>query len=467
MSSPGQGRLRAFPRELRWHWLAAGLLALAAFFCFVHYDLWETSAHSALFLESIFTGEPRSFYGLVAAGNNPYDYVNNANYNPAMYSVFALAELPVYLLYRALGSLPPQALLGFVAKAVCAAFYAGCVLLMPALGKVAGLSEKDAAYAALFFALWPPAFFSCFVMGQYDVICLFLMLAGFLCWTQGWMWPFALFFGAAFAAKSFPALLFLPLLLLREKRPLRLLLYGGASLWLLLPTGLLYRGLTLGAADFNTLMAQRLFATRLMGGREIPLFALLFGLLCVVCWFWRPAQEKMVRSGLWLGLCTFGLLFLLAEWHPQWLILLTPFVVLTTLLEKQRIYWFFADILFCLGFFLVTAAAFPAQAEANMLYFGLPGRLFGFVFGGAGIMQKLVGLWPLAAYLPMAVFGAAVLAQMVLKMPLPGGTPAARLCGGEGFPGALGQKSLGFYAWAVFLVGLGLCWLAPLLWTLV
>ncbi len=465
MSKAG-GRLRAFPRELRWHWLAAGLLALAAFLLFMHYDLRETSAHSALFLESIFKGEPRSFYGLVAGRQNPYDYVNNANYNPAMYSVFALAELPVYLVYRALGSLPPQALLGFVAKAVCAAFYAGCVMLMPVLARQAGLSQKDAGYAALLFALWPPAFFSTFVMGQYDVICLFLMLAGFLCWTQGWMLPFAFFFGAAFAAKSFPALLFLPLLLLREKRPTRLLLYGVVSLWLLLPTGLLYRGLTLGAADFNALMAARLFATRLSGGREIPLFAVLFGLLCAACWFWRPKKERLVQSGLWLGLAVFGLLFLLAEWHPQWLILLAPFAVLTTLLEKRRMPWLCADILLCLGFFLVTAAAFPAQAEANMLQFGLPGLAFGYVFGGTGMMQRLVALWPLAAHLPMAVFGAGLLAQLVLKFPLSGGSPASRLAGEAAFPGVLGRQSLGFYAWVLFLAGFGLCWLAPMLLTL-
>ena len=82
-------------------------------------------------------------------------------------------------------------------------------------------------------------------------------------------------------------------------------------------------------------------------------------LLCLVVYFWRPGKAREARAGLWLGLCVFGLVFLLVEWHPQWLVLLGPFLVLTTLLEKNKLPWLFIDILLCAGFVLTCAAAVP------------------------------------------------------------------------------------------------------------
>ncbi len=452
-----------FPGETKKHAIIVFFVCLAGFLLFFHYDLRETAAHATVFLQSLFRGEVRSFYGDVIAHQNPYGYLNNAHYNVALYALFSLAELPLFLLYQAFGALPPEVLISFAAKLVCAAFFAGCTALMPMLGRQAGLGEKDAAYAALFFALWPPAFFSAFAMGQYDVISLFLILAGFLCWSQGWLPAFSLFFGAAFATKLFPVFLFIPLLLLREKRPLRLLLSGLLSLWLLAPTTLMYHGLTFDAAVFNAGMTQRLFATKLSGGREIPLFLLVFGFLCIVCWFWRPEKARLMPCGLWLGLAVFGSLFFFLDWHPQWLILLAPFAVLTTLLEKQRTPWFFLDLLLCLGFFLVSFAAFPGQLEGNLLDFGLFGQFSGFLYSRPPLFARLCEALPLLAYLPTGVFNAALAAGILLKLPLATGTPAARLTGQGPFLALAPQKELPVFLWLVFGLGFGLFWLLPTL----
>ena len=456
-----------FSRETRLHWLVAGVLLVACLFLFLHFDILETADHAAVFLESLFAGTPRDFYARVIQHQNSYIYLNNAHYNVTLYGLFALFELPAFLIYRAMGTLPPEALLGFIGKGVCALFYLGCVLVMPILGQMAGLSKKKASWAALFFALWPPAVFSTFVMGQYDVITLFFVLVALVFWGKNRLLWFSFFMGAAFSTKLFPVFLFVPLLLLREKRPLRLLLCLLVSLWLLAPTSLLYRGLTFDAEIFNAQMAARLFGVKLTGGREIPLFAVGYGISCVGAWFWRPDEEKMFQSGLWLSLCSLGLLFFFLDWHPQWIILIAPFVVLTTLCQKNPIPWFFVDIVLCAGYFLVAFAGFPSQMEGNLLDFGMVGQLTPYYFTGNTVMSFIMKAASVVGYLPTAVFSAALASHVLFKWPFRGGPPAQRLFGSAPFPGALGQKPLVFFIWAVFAVGFVGCWLLPTLVTVV
>ncbi|MDL2218928.1 glycosyltransferase 87 family protein [Ruminococcaceae bacterium OttesenSCG-928-O06] len=437
------------------------VVAMAAALFFVHPDAAETASHAWLFLESVFSGQPRSFYGVVAAHQNAFAYLNNAHYNIIVYMVYAVPLLPVYLVCAFLGAAPPQLLLTFVGKGLCVAFLAACLPVLRRIAALLGLGEESAAAAPVVFAALLPVGFSAVVMGQYDVMAVFAMLVGWWCWLRGRMWPFVLWFGAAIALKSLPLLLFVPLLLLREKRIGHLALYGVCSLWLVVPTALLYRGVTFSKTVFDAAMMDRLFATRLMGGREVPLFAAAMVVLCVVAWFWRPGEKSLGGTSALVGLWVFGLAMILVEWHPQWVILLAPFLQLTTLAQPagQRRGWLLVDVLLCMGFALVCWAAFPGQLEANLLGAGLLGML-GAPGGGAGqLLGWLAALSPLEK-MPMALFCGAVAAHLLLKLPTKEGTLATRLFG-QGAATAL-PMPLKTYTWWLFLLGWGV-WLVPVL----
>lgn len=452
----------AAPQKRR---LAEGVLlgALCLFFYFScgHDDLLETSNHAWLLLDCLGKGQFRQFYEVVMAHENTLYYLNNAHYNILCYLLYAVWQLPVRLACALAGTAANEYFLMFWSKGLGTLAFGGCALLLRRLAVALGYPQGDARLAALGFVLHPIAFFAALIMGQYDTLCLFFLLAALLAWCQGRYWRFALLGGAAMVFKFFPLLLLLPLVALAEKRLHRCCGLLAASLWLVLPTGLLFRGHTGDMGVFNELMIQRIFAAALPGGLDaVPAFLFLYALLLFGCYLYRPATEAdRLRWLPWLGLAVFGLLFLLTAWHPQWLILLAPFLVLTTLAQKQRAPWFLLEGVFFFGYWLCANLNYPAQLEGNLFRFGWLGPLIS-AHTAAGPHNSLafyIGLVPWLAELSPVIFAAPLAAMLLFKLPWQGRTPAQRLAGqAAADPPALTTRRM---IWGLFAVCILVLWL--------
>lgn len=435
--APGQKGPAAFPGPGRADWAAAVLVGLAALVCFQHPDIWETCNHSRILLDSLFEGRFLEFYELVAAHEAPLYYVNGANYNIVVYLLFAAWQLPVWLVCRLAGLAANEYFLIFWSKGLCAAGLAACCWLLAKLAEGLGLSQPECRWAALGLLLWPVSFFSVLVMGQYDVFCLAATLAALLCYQKGRLRAFTGWMGAAACFKFFPLLVFLPLLLLAEKRPKKLLLHGLGSLWLLIPTTLLFWGRTDKALSFTVEMAQRLFAQTLPGGmRDLPVFALVYALALVLCWFWRPDARRL-RGTLTVYVClaVYSLMLLCIRWHPQWVALLGPFWLLCMLLQKERLAFLALDWAFSAGYFLLVFFEFPCQMDANLFDYGLITALTGRLASqnlGRTTASVLLEKIPFCVQLAPALFAVPLLAALVLHFPLKSGSLAARLAGAAG-----------------------------------
>lgn len=458
----GLKKLKEMP--LRRHWLLFAGFCLLAYLLFVHPDIVETSNHSYVLLDSLFKGRFFQFYNDVMArpfGTYLY-YTNFAHYNILVYILFALAELPVYI-FNAIFGTYNEAVFYYVGKLVSAGFYFACIPQVQKLALQLGVSEEHSHWAALFFALMPPVFFSSMVMGQYDTICLLFILLGVRQWLKGNHMACALLLGAGACAKFFSLLLLVPLILLSEKRPLHILKYGLVSLWLVVPTGLLFMGRTGDMGAFNNLMLARLFSVRMPAASDVPIFPMLYFVLCVAAYLYKPKDDAAKnRGGIWLCLCALGLLFFFIDWHPQWLVLLAPFMVLTTFMEKNKAPWFFVDIAFSAGFFLLCAFRYAHALEANLLDGGLIGIISGLQTTAQAYqpISFYLLLVPVLSSLPMVLFGGGLAAHVGFKLPLPGGTPATRLSGDAKTP----AKALPVYLWLVFGLGMAV-WLVPTLFT--
>lgn len=500
-STPAKKR-PALPLGPAWgDWAAAAVIGLAALVCFQHPDIWETSNHSWLLLESLSDGRMLDFYRVVAAHETPLYYVNGANYNIAIYLLFAVWQLPVWLVCRLGGLVVNEYFLLFWSKGLCAAGLALCCWL---LGKLAGglhLAREECRWASLGLWLWPGCFFSVLVMGQYDVFCLAATLAALLSYQKGRLRAFTVWMGAAACFKFFPLLVFLPLLLLAEKRPTKLLLHGLGSLWLLAPTTLLFWGRTGKALSFTMEMVGRLFAQTLPGGmRDYPVFVLLYGLGLILCWFWRPDKAQL-RGPLAVYVClaVYSLMLLCIRWHPQWVALLGPFWLLGMLLQKDRLAFLAMDWVFNAGYFLLVFFEFPCQMDANLFDYGLISALTG-RYATHNLARTTASVFlekiPFCVQLAPALFALPLLAALVLHFPLKSGPLAARLAGvGEarganggaqapdeatqapgGEQGANGEAGKGMAAAAAipvslrawvflsFAVGALICWFLPSLW---
>lgn len=449
------------------HWAIFLVLCGLCYMLFVHVDVIETANHSYLLLQSISKGRFLHFYTDVMAHNNPLYYVNNAHYNIVVYLVFAVFQLPLFLFYSLTGLPVNEVVLYFTAKLVGAAFFLYSVWLVRQIAHLLYPATTAPRWAPLFFALWPAAFFSVMVMGQYDTLSLVFMLLAIKAWLQGRHTHMAVWVGVGAACKFFPLLVFVPLVLLVEKRPLHIIKYGIISLWLVLPTTALFYGRTGDMGLFNKLMIDRMFVAEMPAGRQTPLFPVVLLVLFFVAYLWKPAADLLSKVGLWLCLAVLGSFFILVEWHPQWLVLLAPFIVLTTFGEKNRAPWWWLDMAYSAGFMVLVALAHPAQLEANLLDGGLLGLLTNFQFGQAAGTNPLAFYYGLFAPLHKigVIFTAGgLLCHIILKVPLKNGSPAAKLASTTGEELLPPEKQIPLYAWGVFVVGMG-TWFVPVFLT--
>ena len=345
-----------------------GLIIIGFWLFFIHPDIMETSNHSYLFLESVISGNVRSFYKTVELHDNALYYMNGAYYNIFVYAVFALWQLPVSLVEQ-LFSLSMNETFYFIwSKALCAILYCMCAVLVYKICLSLKIAEKRAAFAAFAFLLNPVAFFSPMIMGQYDSLCLFLMLASFFYFAKGDLLRFSVIAGIAILCKYFAFFIFLPLLLLMEKRVVNLMKFLLCASFPLILTSILLP--SANSPHFGEMIVRML----LPRAGLIPLFPALFLLVCVWSYLKKP-DNMSPQHGLHLSFVVFALLFLLIESHPQWYILLIPFLIITVFSQRNLQLFFYLGALLSVFFFIHIFIVFPGHFELNLLGFGIL-RLF-------------------------------------------------------------------------------------------
>lgn len=207
----------------------------------------------------------------------------------------------------------------------------------------------------------------------------------------------------------------------------------------------------LGATAFVACgLVLRRLAEKLGAGGEQIAWTPWFFWLCPVGFF------SALCMGQYDSLC---LLFLLVQWHPQWSILLSPFLLLTTWQTKKQMPWLLLSGICFAGYFLLTAYSFAGQIGGNLLDFGLLGQLTGLRISGSEQLRINTIYFDLVPYLsqlaPVA-FAAPLLAGLVGKLPLRGSCLADRL---DHRP--VNPQPLWLWAYGTFAVCWGCVWLVP------
>lgn len=441
---------------------------ILAFFFMSHPDLWETANHSYVFLESVFSGKFMDFYEFCAAHNNTYYYINVANYNIMIYILFGLWELPVYI-FNHIFNLPlNETFIIYWAKIVSVGFYIGCGYMVKKLCTELGLKESSAKMAAMFFMFNPIAFYSPMAMGQYDTLCLFFTLWALCYYVKKDMLRFSLMIGVGIVFKFFPLLILIPLILLSEKKILNIAKYGLLSLWLYIPTTLLFWGRTGNAAAFTKAMMERMFSITVdTGMRQVPLYVLIYALIVFAAFLYTPAKEKTRQYlAVYIPMVVFSLLFNYIYWHPQWLILMIPFMVITTHLLENKTPWFYMDIVMAAGFFLFALHNYSTHAGAMLFDGGLLHHLFGISATSSPAWKPLadfIVLLPYAHIWAPLMFSGAIFGNIIFKLPLGTSTLSDRLTDKDKYD-KLPDK---VFLYGIFVIGFIGLWLAPSLLELI
>ncbi len=438
-----------------------GVFFLAVFLLTSHQDIVETANHSYIFLDSIFSGNVLDFYAYVQSRPLDLYYTNYANYNILTYLIFGIWQLPLFAFSKIFSVAIASQVLVLWTKLLSVAFFVGCGYMVKLICQRLGLSDKLSLIAALFFLFNPIAFFSPMVMGQYDTLCLFFMLWSLLYYIKGDMTKFSLLMGASVVFKFFSLLAFIPLLLLKNKKLLHIAKYALITLWLYIPTTLLYFGRAPDANGFTRLMFERVLATVFPTAlAPIPVFLFLYALICVFAYFYSN-KENLPYLTVYLPMAVYALLFVGMYWHPQWLIMLVPFLVITTFLQKNKHVYWYIDIALCFGFFMTCFREFSSHFGVGIFFGGALSVSSEFLLtaneNATYIHPLFLSNIPFFDGIVSACFAAGIFAHLIFKFPFKNISLSDRLSAKADFDNFSYKTSL----YCIFAIGLVLFWLVP------
>jgi hypothetical protein len=341
------------------------------FFFFQQDDLFFTARVSLNF----FSLKPWDFYEIAAKNMGS---VGQINYLPSTYLLFALWGLPLKLFGIQLSPTEGIGLAVFWYKLLPALFYLMCAVLMKTITQHLVEDRKVAEQIALLWLVSPLAFFSQFTFGQYDSFTLFFALLGISYYFKKDLTRFTWCFAVALTFKYFSAFLFFPLLLAMEKDLKKITKFG---LLFLIPLVLemapyLISGsneFKLGVLGFSA--AHRVFGVEVNNGSSS--FNLLFSIwagICAYAYFWESDSTDWKERIIAICGLSWMMVFFFIYWHPQWLILMSPFMTLNLIYKKNfKDYLKFQLILMAVAMVLFSLN-WPGNVDQTLLKLGVLGK---------------------------------------------------------------------------------------------
>jgi len=310
----------------RYKFYLLGVVYILLFFSHLYHDLIVTVRDSMNFMGSLFTGKLATFYE---------DF--GVLYSFPIYLIMGIWNLPLYLL-RLIGIDPlTNTLLLHWSKLQLVATLVLTLYLMKRIADLIGMDKKTTEWCIFLTAS------SCLVMSpiliqtQYDIITVTFMMIALNCYFKNKMWGFLICFALAGTIKGFSLIVFIPLLLLHEKRILHIL-------WKLIvvvtPSFVLSTLFPITPEAQNLALIMFMLPFRW----EIPTSVLpssVFFILTFILWFYcyqkKPLEGiKKYSVPLYTCFAAMGGFITVVYVHPYWAILAAPFLYLALFLSVKR-----------------------------------------------------------------------------------------------------------------------------------
>lgn len=266
------------------------------------------------------------------AGEVPYDFW--------VYIPFAIWNLPLFIWEKLTGltfEINYVALLW--AKLGLMIPFLGCLY---ALGKIATVLGMDSYQKKWLWFLFSSSLYlinGLFGISQIDIVNTFFMLMGLCAYLRNKNKEFLLWMMLAVTWKVFALIVFIPIIVLREKRIFFIARDVAVSLILTLLSKVIFFYDKLGTP---TTFDERRFLMFIfdrkieLSGVSISLFVLVYFLLLVWCWNARYDEENWASYVIWTMFAAYACFFLGSRTYPYWAVVFSPFVPLLMLLFPAK-----------------------------------------------------------------------------------------------------------------------------------
>lgn len=330
------------PKRYEWI-LGLGILLISAFFFCFYKDFHLTVEQSLDFLDCLFHGKLFHFYSeinrIALSGGYGADWpaslLAGANYSVINYAVLGIFCLPFYIIDVILPGDLPFLVYECWLKIGYVVLFIWMVGIFDSIFKELGLNDGKRRRMDLCFFTSPIFLYASIMITHMDIFSIFFLLYGMLYMYRGKTRNMLIFFMLAVTFKPFAILGILPILFLKEKRILFL-----ARNLVLVVAGVLLQGLVFhfdpGYGESQAFMSKtydfvgRFFAVGYKFERnafegKAAYFVIGYVVLLVMCYCIRKATKYDLVV---FPLGSMILFFLFVMWHPNWAVLIVPFLVI-------------------------------------------------------------------------------------------------------------------------------------------
>ncbi len=216
--------------------------------------------------------------------------------------------------------------------------YLACGLLVYKTANELGMGSGKAKICAYAYLTMPIGFYSQFILWQVaDVFTVAFVLLGFYFWLKGKDLLFVLFFGMTGMFNSLAMLIFVPLLLLKEKNIWRIIGSLFVSILPVLIKAIVYLINNQAETYAKGFLGTGYEAVGIMTGMtDISVAVLLCIIVAAYAYFKNiTLKEERIKWAIYLvGLMMFAV-FGLGRWEPEWLLVIAPFMTLGAFIHSD------------------------------------------------------------------------------------------------------------------------------------
>lgn len=297
--------------------------------------------HSLTFWDSVFSGDMGNFYANTLASPS---YGFGAVYYWIVYLVIGIWNLPVWVLSRYFNVNAYSIKCLIYCRLEIVLFFILTLYMIEQLLKDRGYGKDRCRLAQFIFASSLMVVLPVMDLSQIDIIIVFLMLLGIREYVRSetLTWKFLLIFSFAACMKIFALFVFIPLVLLREKRILHAIWDLFVGTWFILICRLPY----MGRADYiestsilNDVMIERMFTVTLPTGNTVtPIFLALLIAICIWAYIKKPeGAGQRFYYAMWTSLAIFASFFAFIFAHPYWIVLMAPYMAILIIVNVDLI----------------------------------------------------------------------------------------------------------------------------------
>lgn len=333
-------------------WAFTCISMLIAYFIFFYTDISDTMNNSLLLIDAILDGQFFHYYDY-AITNVIKGTIYTADYNLPIYFLFAIWNIPVYIMKSIWG----------LEGAVFEAAYLWCKLLIVfgtigCMKKIIDLLEEvnyknySKQTVCLLFASSSALFLGAFIAVQYDILTLFLILCGIEAYIKNQNKKFILIFMLAVPFKMFSLFIFIPMLLLREKKVIKIIMNSIIVYALVIIEKIIYWN---DSAYIMCMESQNNHALKLMTGGSLKIgrhklvfFLIAFIVLCVYCYnekkfinIENSAKElklELLYKISYTGFFVFSIFLITVNFRSYWIVLYLPFAILVMAMNYKDLW---------------------------------------------------------------------------------------------------------------------------------